>query len=100
VASEEATPSWHEASAHTVPAAYRRQLGSAASPLHPLLSNPQLAAPSSGHSLSGSVLSTTGAHVPSGSPVLSSMQASHEPVQLATQQTPSSVGQKPLSHCA
>jgi hypothetical protein len=64
-------PSTHVAAEQTVPVAYRAH---APAPLHrPLV--PQVLAPWSAHSLSGSVLAVMDAQVPSGEPVLAAVQA-------------------------
>jgi hypothetical protein len=79
---------------HTVPAAY---IWHAPAPSHmPLF--PQLAAPASLQSLSGSVPVVTGAQVPSVPPVFAAEHAMQVPVHAVLQQTPST--QLPFVHSA
>jgi hypothetical protein len=75
--------------AQTVPWAYLRQ---APAPSH-IPSLPQLVAPSSAHSLAGSVPAGTGEQVPT---LPAMLQASQAPMQALSQQTPSA--QIPLEH--
>jgi hypothetical protein len=71
-----------EAVPHVEPEAANWQ---APAPLHPM--NPQGLVASFGHSLSGSLVGGTGAHLPSAWPVLAFAQAKHLPSHLASQQT-------------
>ena len=84
----------HMAEKQTVPAGCLRQ-ARAPSQVPTLV---QVLGWSSEHSLSGSVLSSTGAHRPSSAPVLLRAQASQSPVQALPQQTPST--QAPEAHAA
>ena len=82
---------------HAVPAGY---LAHVPPPLHaPLV--PQLAAPWSAHSLSGSAPVATARHVPflpaAPSPCLLALHAMHVPAHAVSQQNPST--QLPFAHC-